>query len=153
MRAANGTGRQDGFAPGAGNHGHATTDEFHALAQAAVHAQARHLAFGQYRQVGAVFGRLEKGFHGIPAYAATLIDFELRDAFIVAAVEVIHCGNARLDRSITEGVEYVPAQPLLFHPPFMAAIAIGIGIGCAMQCAGTAPVVFRMFEQGQHVLP
>ena len=60
-----------------------------------------------------------------PAAAAALVDLEIADAFIVAAVEIVGRRNAVLGGGLAEQVEHLPAEPQLLDPPF-AALAVHV---------------------------
>jgi len=81
--------------------------------------------------------RIEEAAHCAPAGAAFLIDLELADAEVIAAVEVFGHRNARFRGSFGETVKDVPAQALLLDPPLAAA---------AMVLAAAAPVVLDALE-------
>ena len=68
--------------------------------------------------------RPQEGLGRVPAHAAALVDLEVADAFVVAAVEVVGW-DAGLGAAAGEGVEDVPAQPLPLDPPFAAAAPCG----------------------------
>jgi hypothetical protein len=85
-----------------------------------------------------------KRLRSIPANAAPLIDFEVADAFVVAAIEIRRLRNAGLFGSARERLEDVPAQPLRFHAPFAAG---------AMEFGRAAVVIFAALEERQHFIP
>ena len=83
--------------------------------------QPRHLRAGPQLEVrAAVAGGPQEGLGGVPAPAALLVDLEVADALVVAAVEVLDVRNAGLLRGLRERVEDVPAQPLLLDAPLAA---------------------------------
>jgi hypothetical protein len=66
----------------------------------------------------------------VPAHAAFLIDFEVADAFVVAAVEIVARRNAGLLRRLRKRIEQRPRQALLFDAPLVARAVPG---KCAAQ--------------------
>src|SRR5262249_17241855 len=62
--------------------------------------------------------RLQKGLGRTHPPAVALVDVEIADAAVVAAVEVVDARDAGLVGRCREGIEDVPAQALTAHAPF-----------------------------------
>ena len=73
---------------------------------------------GPDREVRPALRGAQEGARGVPAPAAPLVHLEIAHPLVVAVVEVRARGDARLLRRRAEGVEDLPAQPLLLDPPF-----------------------------------
>ena len=71
-------------------------------------------------QVGALKGRPQERLGRVPADAGALVDVEVTDAFVVAAVEVVAARQAGFDGGLDEGIEDRPVQALLLDSPFAA---------------------------------
>jgi hypothetical protein len=99
---------------------------------------------GDDSQIGALECRAQKRFGGIPADAALLVDVEVADAAVVAAIEVVGGGDAGLLRGLREGLEDFPFEALLFDAPWAA---------CAMRFVGPAVVILAAFKDGEDVVP
>ena len=122
--------REHHFARGAGGDHLLAGPDLHARALLAavgrgLDDQARDLGRGPELEVGAaVAGRTQEGLGRVPAPAAFLVHLEVAHAFVVAAVEVVVGGNARLYRGLGKGIEHVPAQALLLDAPFAAGLVV-----------------------------
>ena len=88
--------------------------------------------------------RPQEALRRAPPDAAPLVDLEIAGPLVVAGVEIRRAGNAEFLCGILEGVEHRPGQPLALHPPLAA---------CPVQRRGAGVVVFRLPEEGQHVVP
>src|SRR6185369_8692714 len=88
--------------------------------------------------------RPQERFGGVPAPAVLLVDLEIADPFVVAAVEVLGVRDARLLRGLAERVQDVPAQPLTLDPPLAAG---------AVRRVGALVVVLVLLERGQALRP
>ena len=150
LHRADRPGAEDDFAA---RHGFDAAAVLHRLDAAAARCavgiafdqQARHLRTAPQREVGALCAdRPQEGLGRVPAPAALLVDLEVTDAFVVAAVEILARRHAGLACRQRPGIEDVPAQALFLDAPFTAR---------AMQVVGTAPVVFVALEVGQHGVP
>ena len=108
------------------------------------HGQLLGLGVGRHRQVLAMGDRLQETFRGIPAHPPALVDLEIANAFVVAAVEIAAFGDPRLLGGIGEGVKNLPAQTLFLDPPLAAL---------AMQVRAALKVIFRALEQRQDIVP
>jgi CRISPR-associated endonuclease/helicase Cas3 len=111
------------------------------------------MGFRPDREVGSMARRAQKGFGGVPAPTRFLVDFEITHPGVVASVEVVGPGHARLDRRFGERFQHVPAQALLFNPPFTAAAMKRLELGRSVTARVHAVVVFVGFEVLQRVRP
>src|SRR5579864_7977392 len=99
---------------------------------------------GDHREIRTLLCGTQKGLRGIPADTALLVDIEVADAGVVAAVEVIGGGDAGLLRGLREGLEDLPLQALFLYAP---------GAACAMRFAGAPVIVLAAFEDGKDGVP
>ena len=90
---------------------------------ASLEQHALHHRAGAHLQVAPALHRPQEGLAGIPAHAALLVDLEVADAFVVAAVEVIGGRDAGLLRGERKGVEQFPRQALALDAP-LAGVAM-----------------------------
>ena len=95
-------------------------------------------------QVLALLHRAEKRLGGVPAHAAALVDLEIPRPKIIAAIEIGYRWDAEFHGGALKGIEDGPAQPLPFHPPLTP---------CAMEITIACVVIFRLAEEGQHIVP
>ncbi len=99
---------------------------------------------GDDGQIRTVQCGAQEGLRCVPADAAFLVDVEVADTGVVAAVEVVGGGDTGLLRGLREGFQDLPFQALFFHAP---------GPACAVRFIGAAVVVLAAFEDRQDVLP
>ena len=116
----------------------------HASAALAVKRQRPDLRTRHDGQVRPLRCRAQKALGRVPADAAFLVDLEVADAKVVAAVEVARARDARLHGRLDEGLQHLPVQALRLDAPF----AVG-----AVPFVGTAVVVFAGLEERQHRIP
>src|SRR5260370_33895167 len=64
--------------------------------------------------------RPQESFRRIPTPALALIDLEVADPFVVAAVEVVACRQSGLLRRLRKRVQNFPTQALFFDTPLAA---------------------------------
>ncbi len=80
--------------------------------------QPAHLGPGPHGQVpSSVQHRAQERLRGVPAPAVLLVDLEVADAVVAAAVEVVAGRQAGLLGGLRECVEDFPAKPLLLYAP------------------------------------
>ena len=110
----------------------------------AIEDQTRGAGRGEDGEVLAMLDGLDKSLDRIPAPASTLVHLKVRSALIVATIEILDLGYACLARRITECVQNLPGQTLLFYSP----LATG-----AMHVTGTGVIVLHGLEYRQHIIP
>src|SRR5205814_10469173 len=109
---------------------------------AALEQYARDVRPGPDLQVVARQHRPQEGLGRVPADAAALVDLEVADAFVVAAVEVLAVRDAGLLCRFGERIEDVPAQALPLDAPLAAGPpALGVETRRGMKLVGAAVVV------------
>ena len=126
---ANAAGTQDHFGPSSGGddlvatvHGHSSAAQA-AIGQGLKH-QRGHLGRGPHLKIGPrIAGGAQKGLGRVPAPARFLIDLKVRDALVVAAVEIGGGRHPGLLRGLGKGVQNVPAHARLLDAPLAASIA------------------------------
>jgi hypothetical protein len=112
--------------------------------------QAAHVRAGPHLQVAALAHRAQECLVRIPAPAGALVDLEIADAFVVAAVEIALRRDPGLLRREREGVEHLPRQALPFDAVFATgAAATLVEARRGMPLVGAAPVVFVAQEVRQ----
>ena len=105
-------------------------------------------------QVRPALDRPQERLGRVPADAGALVDLEVADALVVAAVEVVGVRDAGLLRGRGEGVEHVPAQALLLDPPLAAGTLAGrIEPGRGVERVGAPVEVLVLEEVGQALRP
>ena len=120
----------------------------------ALEQHTRDMRTGPHLQVGPLLRRAQKGLGRIPADAGALVDLEIADTLVVAAVEVFRGRDAGLLRGLRERIEDLPRQPLLLDAPFAAGPrTAGVETGRGMHLVGAAPVVLVAQEVRHAVLP
>src|SRR5450830_1494362 len=148
MRRTHGTGCQYGFPTGFGKPLLATASELDADTNRAgwtlLDTQTLHMRTGHDVKIAGFHRWSQKCLGSIPANAALLIDIKVSAALIVATVEIINLGDPNLCCSVTEGVQNLPRQPLLFNAPFTTA---------AMKSVAAQMMIFTFLEQGQDLIP
>jgi hypothetical protein len=102
------------------------------------------LRTGNYREIRPLERRPQESLRSAHANAASLIHFKAGTAGVVAAIEIVHLGNAVFRRSLAEGIEDLPRKTLLLDAPFAA---------CAVDVICAAPVILRLLEDRQYVAP
>ena len=104
-------------------------------------------------QVRARLGRPQERLRGAPAPAGALVDFEVVNAFVVAAVEVPGPGNASLNAGAGKILQNGPFQPLMLDPPLTAVAVVipvfRIGVAFFVQPV----VIFMTHKVGKAVIP
>ena len=143
LRAAYGAGRQHDLGR-AQNLRLAVGHHLQPGGAAALEDHAPHMHAGHHRQVRALHRRAQEGAGQRVPPAVLLVDAEIADAFVVAAVEIVTGGDADCLRGAGEIVQHLPAQALPVHAP--RAIA-----GMRVRCAGR--IALGSHEIGQHVVP
>ena len=78
------------------------------------------LRLRHHGQIAAGAHRAQERGRAADAPAAALVDLEVADALVGAAIEVGGFRDAGLFRGVTDRIEQIPAQPLAFHPPSAA---------------------------------
>ncbi|MGF6296459.1 hypothetical protein QFZ98_008320 [Paraburkholderia youngii] len=86
----------------------------------------------------------QKRLRRIPANAALLVDVEVADAGVVAAIEIVGGGNAGLLRGLCELFQNLPFEALLLDAP---------GSARAVRFVGAAVVILAAPEDRQHRVP
>ena len=120
----------------------------------AVEDDAVDVGAGPDLQVRARECRLQEGLGRVPADAGALVDVEVADAFVVAAVEVVAARQAGLDGGGEKGVEDRPVQALLLDAPFAAlALAGRIEPGRGVERVGALVEVLVLEEVRQALAP
>src|SRR3569623_2143892 len=131
MRRADRAGGEYDFAAACGAAHHTILPEAHAAgaqgAGIAVELDGLGETTGLQPQVRAMERRLEEAARGGPAPAASRVDVEIADAFVVAGVEVGALRNAVFDRGPLERFQNVPCQPLLLNAPVAALCVLRAG--------------------------
>ncbi len=96
------------------------------------------------REIGTLHRGTQERFRCVPANAALLVDVEIADAGVVAAIEIVGGGDAGLLRGLRKRFEDLPLQALLFDAPFAAR---------AVPFVRAAVMVFAASEDRQHRVP
>ena len=144
-RGADGAGGQHDLAAGGGDAVPAIVTVGDACAATLVERHARHRRPGADEEVRPGLDRLQEGFGGMPADAAALVHMEIAAAFVVAAVEIVGLGDARLRRGFTEGVEDRPSDARRLDPPLAAGtVEVVVTDPALVVVAGAAVVVERV---------
>ena len=144
LRRVHRAGRKHHFATGRDALGLALMPDLDAGDAAPLGDEAQRLRAGPQGQVGTPQGRLQEGRGRGPAQALLLVDLEIADTFVIAAVEIGAGGDALLDRRGTEQVEHLPAEP---HP-----LDTQLAVPTVMRTR-LALAPFAAQEMRQHVVP
>jgi hypothetical protein len=95
-------------------------------------------------QIAPLAHRPQKSLGRVPAPSALLIHIEITAAEVVAQIEIRDARNAFLLGRTREIFENIPAQALLFHPPFAARAVEGVG---------AAIKILAALENRQYLVP
>ena len=78
--------------------------------------QAPYRRVGEHGEVLAILDRTQKRLGGVPSHAAALVHLEARAALVVAAIEILDCGESELYRGVPYCIEDFPSDARLFNP-------------------------------------